>query len=276
MLYFTWFRDRMIVHFNLNMFRPSELKRVKISLACVFAFMGIGWPLIVYKAGILGWIKFWLMPFLGYHFWVTLLPIPLCFNFIAVLSMHCCCFEPFLWLSSLLWILFFNFVWFYRWAHSRWYTILRLIYLSKLRMSGMLLRLNLMEQCIVITPDGILLYVIWIFNLTWLQYIFLTNTVRQFSQLLLEILIYFWWRSLRSLRSILLKCFTDLFVHPKRINWDINGSYIDFYNGSIIFSTGSRPSAMISMSIYHTTYLQGFQVITYVQLTSLFKKTGER
>ncbi|RXH74260.1 hypothetical protein DVH24_028981 [Malus domestica] len=61
----------MIVHFNLNMFRPSELKRVKISLACVFAFMGIGWPLIVYKAGILGWIKFWLMPFLGYHFWMS-------------------------------------------------------------------------------------------------------------------------------------------------------------------------------------------------------------
>lgn len=85
----------MIVHFDLNMFRPSELKRVKISLACVFAFMGIGWPLIVYKAGILGWIKFWLMPFLGYHFWVTLLPIPLCFNLIAVISMYCCCFDHF-------------------------------------------------------------------------------------------------------------------------------------------------------------------------------------
>ncbi|KAF8035652.1 hypothetical protein BT93_C1625 [Corymbia citriodora subsp. variegata] len=33
--------------------------------------MGIGWPLINYKAGILGWIKFCLMPWLGYHFWMS-------------------------------------------------------------------------------------------------------------------------------------------------------------------------------------------------------------
>ncbi|KAL0013531.1 hypothetical protein SO802_000600 [Lithocarpus litseifolius] len=58
-------------HFNLNKFRPSELKRVKISLACVFAFIAIGWPLIIYKMGIMGWVKFWLMPWLGYHFWMS-------------------------------------------------------------------------------------------------------------------------------------------------------------------------------------------------------------
>ncbi|KAG2244988.1 hypothetical protein Bca52824_093174 [Brassica carinata] len=58
-------------HFNLRKFRPSEVNRVKISLACVFAFMAVGWPLIIYKVGILGWVKFWLMPWLGYHFWVT-------------------------------------------------------------------------------------------------------------------------------------------------------------------------------------------------------------
>ncbi|VVA22261.1 PREDICTED: fatty acid desaturase [Prunus dulcis] len=61
----------LLVHFDLKTFRPSEVKRVKISLACVFAFMGIGWPLIVFKTGILGWVKFWLMPFLGYHFWMS-------------------------------------------------------------------------------------------------------------------------------------------------------------------------------------------------------------
>lgn len=61
----------LIWHFDLSKFRPNEVKRVKISLACVFAFMGIGWPLIIYKAGILGWIKFWLMPWLGYHFWMS-------------------------------------------------------------------------------------------------------------------------------------------------------------------------------------------------------------
>ncbi|MCO5593295.1 hypothetical protein L7F22_047303 [Adiantum nelumboides] len=58
-------------HFQLSNFRPSEQKRVKISLACVFAFMAIGWPLIIYKAGIMGWVKFWLIPWLGYHFWMS-------------------------------------------------------------------------------------------------------------------------------------------------------------------------------------------------------------
>ncbi|EEF29426.1 Omega-6 fatty acid desaturase, chloroplast precursor, putative [Ricinus communis] len=61
----------LIWHFDIKKFRPNEVKRVKISLACVFAFMAIGWPLIVYKTGIMGWIKFWLMPWLGYHFWMS-------------------------------------------------------------------------------------------------------------------------------------------------------------------------------------------------------------
>ncbi|PNX88508.1 omega-6 fatty acid desaturase chloroplastic-like, partial [Trifolium pratense] len=56
----------LVCHFNLKTFRPNEIKRVKISLACVFAFMAIGWPLIIYKTGIMGWIKFWLMPWLGH------------------------------------------------------------------------------------------------------------------------------------------------------------------------------------------------------------------
>ncbi|KAL0296223.1 UNVERIFIED_CONTAM: Omega-6 fatty acid desaturase, chloroplastic [Sesamum radiatum] len=61
----------LICHFDLKKFRPNEVNRVKISLACVFAFMAIGWPLIIYKTGIMGWIKFWLMPWLGYHFWMS-------------------------------------------------------------------------------------------------------------------------------------------------------------------------------------------------------------
>lgn len=58
-------------HFDLKKFRPTEQSRVKISLACVFAFMAIGWPLIIYKMGVIGWINFWLMPWLGYHFWMS-------------------------------------------------------------------------------------------------------------------------------------------------------------------------------------------------------------
>ncbi|WCJ29908.1 Omega-6 fatty acid desaturase chloroplastic [Euphorbia peplus] len=61
----------LVCHFDVKKFRQNEVKRVKISLACVFAFMAIGWPLIIYQTGIAGWIKFWLMPWLGYHFWMS-------------------------------------------------------------------------------------------------------------------------------------------------------------------------------------------------------------
>jgi hypothetical protein len=62
---------RLIWHFDLKKFRPNEVPRVKISLACVFAFMAIGWPLIILKSGLAGWFKFWFMPWMVYHFWVT-------------------------------------------------------------------------------------------------------------------------------------------------------------------------------------------------------------
>jgi hypothetical protein len=64
---------RLIWHFDLKRFRPNEVPRVKISLACVFAFMAIGWPLIILKSGLAGWLKFWFMPWMVYHFWVTFL-----------------------------------------------------------------------------------------------------------------------------------------------------------------------------------------------------------
>ncbi|KAJ1268628.1 hypothetical protein BS78_07G149400 [Paspalum vaginatum] len=61
----------LIWHFNLKKFRPNEVPRVKISLACVFAFMAIGWPLIILKSGLAGWFKFWFMPWMVYHFWMS-------------------------------------------------------------------------------------------------------------------------------------------------------------------------------------------------------------
>lgn len=61
----------LVLHFDLKKFRQNEVNRVIISLSAVFAFMGIAWPLIIYKTGIAGWVKFWLMPWLGYHFWMS-------------------------------------------------------------------------------------------------------------------------------------------------------------------------------------------------------------
>ncbi|KAL4343780.1 hypothetical protein AHAS_Ahas11G0112600 [Arachis hypogaea] len=57
--------NMLMWHFDLKKFRTNEVKRVKISLACVFAFMAIGWPLIIYKTENMQWIKFWFMPWLG-------------------------------------------------------------------------------------------------------------------------------------------------------------------------------------------------------------------
>ncbi len=41
------------------------------SLAAVAAFALVGIPLIGHYAGIAGIVKFWLMPWLGYHFWMS-------------------------------------------------------------------------------------------------------------------------------------------------------------------------------------------------------------
>lgn len=45
--------------------------QVKISLAAVYGFMAIAFPTIIYYTGIAGFFKFWLMPWLGYHFWMS-------------------------------------------------------------------------------------------------------------------------------------------------------------------------------------------------------------
>ena len=42
-----------------------------MSLAAVAAFILVGFPAIVATSGIAGLAKFWLMPWLGYHFWMS-------------------------------------------------------------------------------------------------------------------------------------------------------------------------------------------------------------
>lgn len=58
-------------HFDLDKYSEAQKPRAKISLASVYAFMAIGWPLIIYYTGVDGWFKYWLMPWLGYHFWMS-------------------------------------------------------------------------------------------------------------------------------------------------------------------------------------------------------------
>nr|QWW89552.1 Delta12 fatty acid desaturase [Chromochloris zofingiensis] len=60
-----------IWHFDLNKYTDKQKGRVKVSLAAVAAFIGLGFPAIVYYTGLAGLAKYWLMPWLGYHFWMS-------------------------------------------------------------------------------------------------------------------------------------------------------------------------------------------------------------
>eukprot|EP01116_Phalansterium_solitarium_P003442 TRINITY_DN14269_c1_g1_i1.p1 TRINITY_DN14269_c1_g1~~TRINITY_DN14269_c1_g1_i1.p1 ORF type:complete len:387 (-),score=97.16 TRINITY_DN14269_c1_g1_i1:265-1425(-) len=58
-------------HFFLSSFTPEQRPRVKFSLACVYLFAAVFFPTMLYNVGVWGLIKFWLMPFIGYHFWMS-------------------------------------------------------------------------------------------------------------------------------------------------------------------------------------------------------------
>ena len=65
-------------------FTEQQKPRVLVSLAAVGLFMAVGWPLIVYYTGWWGFVKFWLMPWLGYHFWMSeCYSLPLCMPHVA-------------------------------------------------------------------------------------------------------------------------------------------------------------------------------------------------
>ena len=53
------------------MFSYRTVLQVLVSLAAVAAFALVGIPLIGHYSGIAGVVKFWLMPWLGYHFWMS-------------------------------------------------------------------------------------------------------------------------------------------------------------------------------------------------------------
>ncbi|CAL8462214.1 g1745 [Coccomyxa elongata] len=58
-------------HFNLDLYTDKQKPRVLVSLAAVAAFALIGIPAIGYFTGLAGVAKYWLMPWLGYHFWMS-------------------------------------------------------------------------------------------------------------------------------------------------------------------------------------------------------------
>ncbi len=60
-----------MLHFNVNQFAPRDRAAVKVSIAVVLGFAVLFFPTLYFTLGLWGIVKFWLMPWLGYHFWMS-------------------------------------------------------------------------------------------------------------------------------------------------------------------------------------------------------------
>lgn len=60
-----------IIHFNLSNYKTRDLGKVKLSIAVVIGFAAIVFPTLFLTVGVWGFVKFWLMPWLVYHFWMS-------------------------------------------------------------------------------------------------------------------------------------------------------------------------------------------------------------
>ena len=60
-----------VLHFNWHRFPGKQRSQVKFSVLVVLGFSAIAFPLLLAATGIWGLVKFWLLPWLVYHFWMS-------------------------------------------------------------------------------------------------------------------------------------------------------------------------------------------------------------
>lgn len=60
-----------VLHFRLGNFAKRDRAAAKTSIAVVVIFAAIFFPTMYFTLGLWGIVKFWLMPWLGYHFWMS-------------------------------------------------------------------------------------------------------------------------------------------------------------------------------------------------------------
>lgn len=58
-------------HFFPSQFLPSQQYKVKFSIACVFIFASLFFPYMLANFGVWGLMKYWFVPWLGFHFWMS-------------------------------------------------------------------------------------------------------------------------------------------------------------------------------------------------------------
>lgn len=59
------------LHFDASNVAPRHRPQVKLSVAVVVGFAALFFPTLIWVTGWWGLVKFWLMPWLGYHFWMS-------------------------------------------------------------------------------------------------------------------------------------------------------------------------------------------------------------
>lgn len=59
------------LHFNWSNFQGKDRDKVKLSAIVALVFAGVAFPILFATTGIWGFVKFWLLPWLFYHFWMS-------------------------------------------------------------------------------------------------------------------------------------------------------------------------------------------------------------
>lgn len=60
-----------VLHFNWSKFEGKQRQQVRFSALFVIAGAAIAFPTLIALTGIWGFVKFWLLPWLVYHFWMS-------------------------------------------------------------------------------------------------------------------------------------------------------------------------------------------------------------
>jgi len=59
------------IHFSPSLFSAEQRLRVTLSIACVFCFAAVFFPVSLYNHGAWWVVKYWLVPWIGFHFWMS-------------------------------------------------------------------------------------------------------------------------------------------------------------------------------------------------------------
>lgn len=60
-----------VLHFNWTKFEGKEREQIRFSALVVLISAAISFPIMLFTLGIWGFVKFWLLPWLVYHFWMS-------------------------------------------------------------------------------------------------------------------------------------------------------------------------------------------------------------